>query len=621
MSARLEFLTTFFGSTRTLIDNATWRKAWALLDARERRNAWIILCIIIASALLSAAMVGSVMPFLLILADPEKIRSVPMLTWGYKAGGFASDYSFVVALALSSLGIIVASNLLMVLRSWAVAHYAMMLIHSLSNRLLVSYLRQPYEYFLNHHTGEMSTQILAESTEVVNRFIRPTGEVFASAITVVTIVGVLVWVNPTVAIISFAVLGTLYGGTFLISRRLVGRHGRVRAEANRARYRLANEALAGVKDIKLMCREGEYVDRFQIPSLQVARAIVFIQVIGQVPQYVMQAVGFGGVILLCLVLLEPAELTSGTAIGGILPLVGVFAFGGQRLLPELSRLYNGLIQLRSGVATVDAIYTDITSLAGIGDISKALPAPLGLISELRLEKVSYSYPEADHTGIHDVTLTITVGEKIGIVGTTGAGKTTLADVVLGLLRPQRGRLVADEKEITADNLRAWLQTVGYVPQDIFLTDASVAENIALGLTTDDINLERLHRATRIAQIDQFITEEMPQGYDTLVGERGVRLSGGQRQRIGIARALYHEADLIVFDEATSSLDNLTEREVMAAVETLPGDKTVIMIAHRLSTVRRCDRIAVMDKGSLVDIGTWDELMARCKTFQDIAKLA
>lgn len=600
---------------------STRRKAWALLNARERRHAWIILCIIIVSALSTAAMVGSVIPFLSVLADPEKIRSVPLLAWGYEAGGFTSDYSFVVALAFGSLGIIIVSNLLMVARSWAVARFAEMRVHTLSSRLLAAYLKQPYEYFLNHHSGEMSTQILSESQEVVNRFIKPAGELIASAITVVAVVGVLVLVNPTVAIISFAVFGSLYGGTYLISRRTVDRYGRARAEANRARFKLANEALAGVKDIKLMCREGVYVDRFQPPSIRMARAVVAVSVIGQVPNYVMQAVAFGGVIILCLALLDPADLASGAAIGEILPLIGVFAFGGQRLLPELSRIYAGLTLLNSGGAAVDAIYTDLTSLADPGNLATPLPKPLGLKSELHLEKVSYIYPEADQAGIRDVTLTITVGEKIGIVGTTGAGKTTLADVILGLLRPNSGNLVADGTEVTEDNLRAWLQTVGYVPQDIFLSDASMAENIALGLTPEEINFEQLHCAARIAKIHQFITDEMPQGYNTLVGERGVRLSGGQRQRIGIARALYNEADLIIFDEATSSLDNLTERDVMAAIEMLPGDKTVMMIAHRLSTVRRCDRIAVMDRGALVDIGTWDELMLRCETFRNIAELA
>lgn len=601
-----------------LIDLATWKKAWALLDARERRNAWIVLGIVIIAALSSAVMVGSIMPFLSVLADPERIRTAPPLAWAYETGGFSSDYEFLVVLGFASFVVIVLSNLLQILRTWAVARFTLMRIYTLSHRLLAAYLRQSYEYFLDHHSGEMSTQVLSESQEAVNQFFRPAGEVIASVLTVVAIVSVLLWVDPVVAVIAFIVLGSLYGGTFLLSRRLIARKGRVRAVANQERFRLANEALGGVKEIKLLGREVSYVDRYRAPAQRMARAIVAVQVLAQVPQYVMQVVGFGGVILLCLVLMDPAGLATGAALGGILPLIGVFAFAGQRILPELSRLYAGLTQLNAGAAAVEGVYRDLVGKASGDPLPRRLPAPLGLRREFRLEHVSYSYPSADHAGLSDVSFWIHAGERIGIVGTTGAGKTTLADLVLGLLRPREGRLVADCVEITAENLRAWQQTVGYVPQDIYLTDASVAENIAMGITPDEIDHQRLRQAARIAQIDQFIMVELPEGYDTIVGERGVRLSGGQRQRIGIARALYHDADLIVFDEATSALDNLTERELMASIDALPGDKTIVMIAHRLSTVKVCDRIAVLEKGRLVGIGGWDELMESNSYFRKIA---
>jgi ABC-type multidrug transport system fused ATPase/permease subunit len=212
------------------------------------------------------------------------------------------------------------------------------------------------------------------------------------------------------------------------------------------------------------------------------------------------------------------------------------------------------------------------------------------------------------------------GEKIGIVGSTGAGKTTLADIILGLLRPQSGQLLVDGKLVTDKNLRSWQQSVGYVPQNIFLTDASISQNIALGVPIEEIDTARVRRSAEVAQLDGFIRQELPEGYETGVGERGVRLSGGQRQRIGIARALYHRADLIVFDEATSALDNLTERDVMSAINALPGEKIIVIIAHRLSTVKICDRIVVLDKGRIVGLGTWKELMKTNLIFQKIAQV-
>jgi len=288
------------------------------------------------------------------------------------------------------------------------------------------------------------------------------------------------------------------------------------------------------------------------------------------------------------------------------------------MMPELGKLYQSATAIQSGIAAVDTVYADL-----IGDsapIPREMPAPLGLKQALELTGVSYRYPNAEQAGVTDISLTIRPGEKIGIVGSTGAGKTTLADIVLGLLRPQSGQLVADGIPVTDSNLQAWQQTVGYVPQEIFLTDANVAENIALGIPPDQIDMDRVTRAARIARVDAFICEDLPMGYDTTVGERGVRLSGGQRQRIGIARALYHDADLIVFDEATSALDNLTEAEVMAAIDALPGDKTVLMIAHRLSTVKRCDRIVVMERGRVVGCDVWSALIVSNPAFQRIAKL-
>jgi ABC-type multidrug transport system fused ATPase/permease subunit len=276
--------------------------------------------------------------------------------------------------------------------------------------------------------------------------------------------------------------------------------------------------------------------------------------------------------------------------------------------------------MQAGRASVDAVYEDLVTRGNRAVLPPAPSKGLGLKHNLVLEGVCYSYPNAGKAGLKDVTLSIRVGEKIGIVGSTGAGKTTLADVILGLLEPDQGRMMVDQTVIDTSNQRAWMQSVGYVPQDIFLTDAPVAENIALGIPPAAIDPERLYRAARIARIDQFIRDELPEGYQTHIGERGVRLSGGQRQRIGIARALYHDADLIVFDEATSALDNLTEQDVMAAIDALPGDKTVLMIAHRLSTVKRCDRIIVLDRGEVVGCDNWDALMAQNPAFQRIAQL-
>jgi ABC-type multidrug transport system fused ATPase/permease subunit len=594
------------------------QKAWALLDVQERRNAWLVLGVIIIAALASAVMVGSVMPFLAVMADSSRIETTPILTWAFDIFGFSSVYGFLVGLGIASFAVIIVSSLIQIAKTWAVAQFSMMRIHSISYGLLSSYLAQPYVFFLNRHSGEMGSRVLTESEQVVLRFLNPAAELIAASLTTLAIISLLLWVNPTVTLASFVVVGGSYILVFRLIRSNLKELGRTRVAANHQRFRLSNEALTGIKDIKLFGRENAYLDRYMVPSILMAQAQSKITILSSVPQFALQAITFGGIILLCLLLIDPEGISSGKTLSGILPTLGVFAFAGQRLMPELSKLYNSLALIQAGSAAVDSVYDDFVLKKGSSKRPDPVPAAMGLKMGLQLENVCFSYSNTDYVGVRNVSLSIAAGEKIGIVGTTGAGKTTLADVVLGLLEPDHGRLVVDGTDITSENLRAWMNSVGYVPQDIFLTDAPLAENIALGEAPEHIDYDRIHNAARIARIDRFIEDELPEGYQTHIGERGVRLSGGQRQRIGIARALYHDADLIVFDEATSALDNLTEAEVMEAIDALPGDKTVLIIAHRLSTVRSCDRIVVLDRGRVVGYDSWSDLLTKNEAFQRIA---
>ncbi len=598
-------------------DASAWKQAWALLDANEKRKAWVVLGVIIIGALAAAVMVGSVMPFLAVLSEPERIHANPVLDWAYGAFGFNSVYAFLIALGLASFVVIVVSSLLQILKTWMVTRFAMNRMHTISKRLLERYLSQPYVFFLNRHTGEMGPRILSETEQAIKEFMRPAGELIASALTILAIVALLFWVDPGIALLAMLLLGGLYGCVYAITRRILQRQGKLRVEANKQRFRFANEALTGIKGIKVLGREGAYLRRFSQPSRQMAQAMIMARVLSEVPQYTLQALALGGVILLCLFMLDPVGLSEGAALGGILPVLGVFAFAGQRLMPEFTKLYLTLAKTQVGAAAINSIHEDLLRLNLVQPISETPPAPLGLKSALTLESVSFAYPRSDTAGVRDISLTIRAGEKVGIVGSTGAGKTTLADIVLGLIAPDTGRLVADDVVITSETLPAWIQTVGYVPQDIFLTDATVAENIALGIPPEEIDHARVEQVARTASIDDFVRTELPEGYGTRVGERGVRLSGGQRQRLGIARALYRNADLIVFDEATSALDGLTEQHIVQAIEALPGDKTVLMIAHRLTTVRQCDRIIVLDRGRVEAFDTWDALMARSEAFRRI----
>lgn len=573
----------------------------------------------IVGAFAASVMVASVFPFLSVLADPNIINRNAVLASIFRALNFESNYSFLVFLGIIAIAVILLANLVLVLQTWSLARYSEMRVHSISRKLLSHYLAQPYESFLGQHTGDMSTNILSEAYLLVQQFLRPLAELISASLTVVAIVLTVIVIDPLVSSIAIITIGAVYGMVAILSRRYVQLMGKRRAQANALRFRIAGEALGGIKDVKLLGRELTYLDRFSAQSELMAKAQIGVNVVAQSPRYAIQIVGFGGIVALCLVLLDPEGLQDRQALGGILPLVGLLAFAGQRLLPELHRLYYSLTMMTSGTAALDSVYNVLANGQEVTQAPSTSPTH-GLRNSLELNSVSYVYPNAKRAGLKDITLTITAGERIGIVGPSGAGKTTLADVLLGLLKPQTGTLRADGIQIESGNMRAWQRSVGYVPQDIFLTDASLSENIALGLRPAEIDAKKVERAARIAQLHNFIEAELPQGYATLIGERGVRLSGGQRQRIGIARALYNDADLIVFDEATSALDNLTEREVIAAIEALPGEKTIMMVAHRLSTVKVCDRILFLENGRVAGIGTWDELVVSNSSFRDLSSV-
>lgn len=602
-----------------MIDVVTLRKAWAMLSPHERRNAWVVLGIVSLAALSSAVMVGSVFPFLTVLADTSRIHSISQLDWAYTVFGFTSDYTFLLALGFVTLVFIVVTNGMLLLRTYVIVRYSQMRIYTLSRKLLGHYLSQPYEFFLDRHSGDMSTRVLAEVDQTVSGFFRPFADCVAAVLTILTLILLLVIVNPVVAVSVFVVFGGFYAVIYLVVRHRLGTLGKQRVTANQERFVAAKEVLSGIKEVKLHGNEDVYLNRYGKASFRTTHTTIVSNLIGQLPSYMIQTVAMGGLVLLCVVLLDPVTFEAGgtSALADTLPLIGVIAFAGQRMMPELSRLYAALTKLRFAKPVVDSLFADLES-GKVPNAKRRTDARLPLSSELRLEDVTYRYPNSDRTSLHPTSLTIRAGERIGIVGGTGAGKTTIADLILGLLSPTEGYIRADGIVIDEATRSRWQQSVAYVPQEIFLIDASIYENIAFGIPVKQIDQARAEEAGRLAQLDGFVRKDLPQGYETRVGERGVRLSGGQRQRIGIARALYHDADLIIFDEATSALDTLTEREVMVAIDATPGDKTMLIIAHRLTTVRSCDRIIVMEQGKVVAIGSWAELMEKSDAFRELA---
>ncbi|MGR3540283.1 MAG: ABC transporter ATP-binding protein [Hasllibacter sp.] len=583
------------------------RKAYRLLTPPERREAWGIVAISVVVAMFEALGALSIMPFLAVLADPGQIERNDFLAWVYAATGLDGVQPFLVLLGVASFLLLLVSAGSRALGMYVIVRFSNMRAYSISRRLMETYLRRPHAAILGRHSSEMTQRILGETMSLVNSVYMPMTGLVSNVMVATVLLVLLVTVDPVVAVIAFSTLGICYAAIYVATRSIMTRYSRQRFDSNRMRFRIANETFGGMKILKLLGRETVALARFSRAARDQARSQSKIVVLGQLPRFAIEAVAFGGIILLSLALLIRYGGTEGGGVGEILPLLGLYAFVGYRLMPALQGIYGSLTQLRSGVPPLNAIADDLLDVSDLTPLQTAPPRPLTFSRDIALEGIGFRHEGADAPALEGIDLVLPKGGSLGVVGTTGAGKSTLMDVFLGLLKPEAGRILVDGREVGADAMRAWQANMGYVPQDIFLAAGSVAENVAFSMPAQQIDRDRVVTCARMAQLDDFVREQLPEGYDTSVGERGVRLSGGQRQRVGIARALYHDPEVLVFDEATSALDPVTERAVVETIAALGGTKTMLIVAHRLDTIRDCDRILVLERGRMAGLGSYDEL--------------
>lgn len=555
--------------------------------------------------------ISAVMTLLNVLSAPDIVQTNARMATFYEWAGFDSTFTFQVTLAVGVLLVVMAGLAVKAFGTYALIRFSTMRGYTVSTRLLSAYLSQPYPWFLDRNSAELGKNVLNEVDGLVARVIQPCLRLVANSLLVLAILCFLMVVDPLVTIFSALVLGLGYGLIYLRFRGRLHRLGEDMMNAFEDRFVVAQEATGGIKDVKLMGLEASYVSSYATAARKAAHSGATMGVMGELPRFILEAITFGTLLGLILLLLFRNEGN----ITAIVPTLGVIAFSTMRLLPSLQQIYHSLVSIRAATPILDTIVRDIaaTPQRPISDGSE--PQPMALERSLELSKVSFGYAAADRPTLRGVDLSIRARTTVGIVGGTGAGKTTLVDLILGLLSPDEGTIRVDGIPITDENRRAWQKTLGYVPQSIFLTDDTIAANIAFGVPKDQIDMAGVERAARTAALHDFVMSDLPQGYHTLVGERGVRLSGGQRQRIGIARALYRDPTLLIMDEATSALDNITERVVMEAVHNIRADKTVILIAHRLSTVKSCDTIFLMDRGRLLAQGSYDELLAGNEVFR------
>ena len=558
----------------------TLNKVWSLFTPAEQRKAIWMLLLALCMAVAETAGVISIMPFLSVLARPGVVHENPWLERAYSTFGFTDTASFIVALGIASIVIVITSSVFKTITQHLLNRFVHLLRHSISSRLMARYLAQPYEFFIQRNTAELSKTILAEVDMVMYNLIQPFSQVVQGIIVLAMLVLVFAY-NPLTALAIVTVVGCLYGLIYLLVRSRLKRIGSEMVEATEQRYQTCNEALQGIRDIKTTHAEWAYQQRYDHASRTQARHQAASETLSQTPLYLVEATGYTGLILIALALL----LKSGD-VAQVLPGLGLYGFAAYRMLPAVQIMYRGFARLQFASATLDNLHQDLT--LPLPPTAASGQPPIVPRQEIRLSSIRYAYPSAlDKPVLDGFDLVIPVNTSVGIQGPSGAGKSTVMDILLGLLEPQAGTLSVDGQPITAQNLPAWQAAIGYVPQQIYIADTSVAANIAFGVPPEQIDMQAVQRAARAAQIHDFVVNELPQGYDTPVGDRGIRLSGGQRQRIGIARALYRDPPVLFMDEATSALDAQTEAALNDAIRTLSGSKTIVVIAHKPVSLKYC----------------------------------
>lgn len=587
-----------------------YRKIFDLLSRRERGRFALIVGLVMVMGLFDVMGVASVLPFLAVVSNPDAVQDSRWLSWFYDLSGAGSTQDFLMILGFTVFAFVLATTLFRAATFYVLTRFTKMRIVSLATRLMEVYLSQPYQWFLTRHSADLGKTILSEVTLVVNGPITAAMRLLANGVMIALLVAFLFLMEPWAAAGAAVLFGGTYGLIFAGTRMKLTRMGKGRVEANRAQYQIVQEAMGGIKNVKLMALERSYLRRFQKPSHQSARQQAGLALISELPRQLLEVIAFGGMVLFVLWLLARGD----GMIGDVLPILGVYAFAAARMFPTIQQLFSAISEIRFGKPALDQLHEEL-----MRPVAQILPegaaAPIPLKRELSLEGVSFAFPDATRPALDNVSLTIPANTTVGIVGTTGAGKTTLIDTILGLLAPQKGHLKVDGRVIGPDTVRGWQKSVGYVPQDIYLVDDTIAANIAFGCPPEKIDMAAVRRAAQVAELHDFIMGTLPKGYDTHVGERGARLSGGQRQRIGIARAIYANPDMLVFDEATSALDNLTERAIMDAIRTLGHSKTIIVIAHRLSTVKNCDIVFLLEEGRVVAADRYDGLVEKNDHFR------
>ena len=573
----------------------------SILDNKEQKQILGLLVKIIFMAIIDTIGVASIFPFFTVLTEPEIINTNEYLNYLYVNLKFTNETNFLIF-----LGIIVLVTLVGSLSFKAITVYSQLKIEqliefSVCERLLKKYLMQPYTWFLNKNTSEIGNNLLKEVNTVVRGVLAPFISIIAQSLLAILMIIVIFYTDSTIALIALSTLSISYGLLYLSLRGYVYNVGMTRLDSSQIKHKMINEVFYGIKDVKVNRLESFYHNLFSNAAEKYALSHAKTLILSQLPRFLIESIFFGGIIFVSLVYVrDPENLFE------ILPSLAVIAFAGYKLLPALQLIYANFIAMRSVIPSLDLICYEFENLPEIKK-SKIENLNIEIEKDITIQNLSYTYPFSKTKIIKKLDMKIPARQTVGIIGKSGSGKTTTIDLILGLLKPNEGEIYVDNFLIDENNVESWQSNVGYVPQQTFLIDDTISSNIAFGVKKEKIDFSQVKKVAMIANLDSFITNELENGYSTIIGERGIRLSGGQRQRIGIARALYSNPNLLVLDEATNALDKKTEKVVLDALKKLKNKITIIIISHHLSTLRDTDKIFVMEQGIVKSISSYEKL--------------
>ena len=585
-----------------------------LLTASQRKRFYVLQAQVVIMAFAEIVSIASIVPFMALIGDVSILEKDNLLRMLYLQSNLAEPYQFIFYLGIMVLATLVIAASFSMYVTWRVSMFTDDFGAEIAYKLYSHYLNQDWLFHTKVSSSNLIKKISIESNRVTREVLLPLMQMNTRIFLISFILLIMLFYNPIIVLVGLIIFSVPYIILFKFVRIKLQKNGKTISNMFVERFRLMSEAFGGIKDVLLLGRSSDFKKRFFKTGNKLAHVQGTNIAIAAVPRFFMELLAFGSMIALVLYLVK---ISHGN-LGVLLPTLSVYALASFKLLPALQQTYGSIARIKGNLSAYDSIREDLKNInTETGAKIETNNQKWLKHNEINLKDITFCYPDKVIPSLKNVSLTIKPNSTVGFIGTSGSGKSTLADIIIGLIKPQHGEVIIDGISLIKKNLRAWQDKIGFVPQSIFLTEGTIAENVAFGIQQDQIDYNQVENSLKLANMHEWVLG-LKSGIHSKVGERGVQLSGGQRQRIGIARALYYEADVLVFDEATSALDGITEKIIMDAIQNFKGQKTIILIAHRLKTIQSCDQIFMMEKGCIIDCGTYQQLLEKNEQFKKMS---